>query len=56
MSLIPSECIKMNAIERIQNSLKMSVVVVFMKGTPKHPADGFQKEALDILRESKVRY
>jgi len=46
----------MNAIERIQTSLKKTVIVVFMKGTPKHPFDGYQEEAIRILIKQKVRF
>jgi glutaredoxin-related protein len=31
-------------------------VVLFLKGTPKEPFDGYQKEAVDILHMQKVRY
>jgi glutaredoxin-related protein len=34
INLIPSECIKTNAMERIKISLGKSAVVVFMKGSP----------------------
>jgi glutaredoxin-related protein len=49
MQLIPSECIKMNAVERIQTSLKLATIVLFMKGSPRYPADGYQAEAIQIL-------
>ena len=41
MSMIPSECIRTNAIERIQTSLAKSVVVMFIKGTKSKPFDGY---------------
>jgi monothiol glutaredoxin len=56
MSMVPSECIKTNALERISNALKLSVVVLFMKGDPKNPVDDYNKEAVQILEQSKVRY
>jgi len=49
LGMIPTECIRTNALERIKNSLQKSLVVVFMKGTPKAPKDGYQKECIQIL-------
>ena len=43
MTMIPTECIRTNAIERINNALAKAVVVIFIKGTLKHPFDGYQK-------------
>ncbi len=34
INMIPQECIKTNALERIKLSLSRSAVVVFMKGSP----------------------
>ena len=34
INMIPSECIKTNALERIKLTLNKSAVVVFMKGSP----------------------
>ena len=56
MAMIPSECIRTNAIERINGALAKSVVAVFIKGTKKKPFDGYQREAIQILDQSKVRY
>lgn len=41
MAMIPSECIRTNAIERINTALSKSVVVVFIKGTKRKPFDGY---------------
>ena len=56
MAMIPSECIRTNAIERINTALNRSVVAIFIKGTKRKPFDGYQKEAIQILDQSKVRY
>ena len=56
MSMIPNECIRTNAIERIGTALAKSVVVIFIKGTKRKPFDGYQREAIEILDQSKVRY
>lgn len=56
MPMIPTECIRTNAIERINKALSKSVVVVFIKGTKRKPFDGYQREAIEILDKSKVRY
>ena len=56
MSMIPSECIRTNAIERITTSLASGVVILFIKGTKLRPFDGYQRAALEILDESNVRY
>ena len=56
MAMIPSECIRTNAIERINTALAKSVVCIFIKGTKKKPFDGYQAEAIRILDKSKVRY
>jgi len=56
VAMIPSECIRTNAIERINTALGNSVVVIFIKGTKRKPFDGYQREAIKILDESKVRY
>ena len=34
INMIPAECIKTNALERIKLTLSKSAVVVFMKGSP----------------------
>lgn len=54
--MIPSECIRTNAIERINTALNKSVVAIFIKGSKRKPFDGYQKEAIEILDQSKVRY
>lgn len=46
MSMIPPDCIRTNAIERINAALAKSVIVIFIKGTRNKPFDGYQKEAL----------
>lgn len=56
MAMIPTECIRTNAIERINTALSKSVVTIFIKGTKKKPFDGYQKEAIEILDSSRVRY
>ena len=56
MAMIPSECIRTNAIERINTALAKSVVAIFIKGTKNKPFDGYQREAIQILDASKVRY
>ena len=56
MAMIPQECIRTNAIERINKAWSLSVVVIFIKGTKKRPFDGYQREAIKILDESRVRY
>lgn len=33
-----------------------SVVVLYMKGTPTKPHDGYQERAVQLLDEMKVRY
>ena len=56
MDLVPNECIRTNAIDRISKALTKSIVVVFLKGTMKRPFDGYQREVIEILDASKVRY
>lgn len=56
MKIIPNECIRTNAIERINKALSKSVVVMFIKGSKKKPFDGYQREALRILNEADVRF
>ena len=46
MAMIPSECIRTNAIERINTALAKSVVAIFIKGTKRKPFDGYQREAI----------
>lgn len=41
LQLIPSECIKANALERITQAMNKSIVVLFLKGTPDAPLDGY---------------
>ena len=41
MAMIPNECIRTNAIERIGTALAKSVVVIFIKGTKRKPFDGY---------------
>jgi glutaredoxin-related protein len=33
-----------------------STVVIFMKGSPSKPFDGYQSEGIKILDEAKIRY
>ncbi len=47
--LVPPECIKENVLARIKTAQSQSIVVLFLKGTPKKPFDGYKKEAVDIL-------
>ncbi len=56
INMIPSECIKTNALERIKLTLSKSPVVVFMKGSPKEPADGYQREVIEMMDKCRVRY
>ena len=56
MAMVPTECIRTNAIERINKALGKSVVTIFIKGTKSNPFDGYQREAIQILDKSKVRY
>jgi glutaredoxin-related protein len=37
LQLVPSECIKANALERIKIVMDKSVVVLYMKGSPTKP-------------------
>lgn len=41
LPLIPPQCIKKNVLARIQQATNQSIVVLFMKGTPDKPADGY---------------
>ena len=41
MQMVPTECIRTNAIERINTALAKSVVVIFMKGTARRPFDDY---------------
>ncbi len=41
LSIIPQEAIKTNALERIKGALGKSIVVIFLKGTPMKPNDGY---------------
>ena len=43
MKLVPNDCIRTNAIERIKNALSKSIVVIFLKGTRRQPFDGYQR-------------
>lgn len=56
LQIIPAECIKTNALERIKIAMSKSLVVIFMKGSPKSPFDGYQEEAIKLLDEAKIRY
>jgi glutaredoxin-related protein len=56
INMIPAECIKTNALERIKLTLSKSAVVVFMKGSPEQPADGYQKEVIDMMNKCRVRF
>lgn len=56
LSLIPQEAIKTNALERIKLALAKSMIVLFLKGTPTNPRDGYQEEVVDLLEKNKVRY
>ena len=49
MPMVPHDCVKANALERIKAALKKSIVVVFIKGSEHKPFDGYQKEAVQIL-------
>lgn len=42
--------------DKIKKALEVGVVVLFMKGDRKCPEDGYQKEAIEILNRSQVRY
>ena len=54
--MVPHDCVKANALERIKAALKKSIVVVFIKGSEHKPFDGYQKEAVQILQQEKVRF
>ena len=54
--IVPKECIRVNVFDRIKSAVSVAVVVLFMKGDRKNPKDGYQKEAIDILERSQVRY
>ena len=41
LSMIPGDCIKTNSLEKINVAMKKSPVVLFMKGTPTDPVDGY---------------
>lgn len=56
LGIIPSECIKTNPLERIKTALDRSLVVVFIKGTPSKPKDGYQSACLELLDQNKIRY
>lgn len=56
MQLVPSECIKANALEKTSQAMKRSPVVLFMKGTPEDPVDAYQARAVQYLKEFKIRY
>ena len=56
LQLIPSECIKANALERITETLNKSIVVLFLKGTPDAPLDGYQKRAVELLKSAEITY
>ena len=49
LALVPSECIKANALEKIHTAMNQSIVVLFMKGTPEKPYDGYQAKAIEML-------
>ncbi|TNV78818.1 hypothetical protein FGO68_gene1296 [Halteria grandinella] len=56
INIIPQECIKTNALERIKVAMAKSPVVLFMKGTPTKPYDGYQQEAIQLLDKERIRY
>jgi monothiol glutaredoxin len=56
LPMVPNTCIKANALERIKKSLQKSIVVLFLKGSVNNPFDGYQRKAIEILREEKVRF
>ena len=56
MAIVPSECIRANALEKFQNALKKSVVVLFLKGTLDEPADGYQARVVKALREIQCKF
>jgi len=47
--MVPNDCIKANALERIKVALKKSIVVIFLKGDSRSPFDGYQEAAVSIL-------
>ena len=56
LDLIPSDCIKASALERIAKILNKSVVVLMIKGTCCKPADGYQKRALSLMQEARINF
>ena len=56
LKLLPNTCIKENAMERFQNVVKHNPVVLFMKGSPEKPYDGYQQRAVTVLGELKVKF
>ena len=36
--------------------MSKSPVVLFMKGTPSNPLDGYQKEGVELLEKERIRY
>jgi glutaredoxin-related protein len=43
-------------LERIKAALARSIIVIFLKGTPQKPVDGYQAEGVDLLDSHKIRY
>ena len=54
--MVPNTCIKANALERIKKALQKSIVVLFLKGEVNNPFDGYQRKAIEILQQEKVRF
>jgi monothiol glutaredoxin len=36
--------------------INRSIVVLFLKGTPNNPSDGYQAKAIEYLNQTKVKY
>lgn len=56
LPLVPSECIKANALEKIHTAMNKQICVLFMKGSPDFPADGYQEKAILMLESIKLNY
>ena len=56
LPLVPSECIKANALDRIKKVMGQSCVVLYIKGTLDEPADGYQQQAIDLMHKAKINF
>lgn len=56
LEMLPEECIKTSAIQKMMKECAKSFITVFMKGTPEDPKDEYQQILVDALKKHNFRY